>query len=168
MANYSSAIASVPPCRRPSLPLNFRFFVHLRSSGPSLPFSPNSNYCVSLIAFPNCFCSFSVPLWAWWTFALSLALVVIFLLLDWLLIRRNALSSSSVCFSFRRHPSGKYGGYSSASHCSGGAGMSGQDYFGIGTASGATNGGMGGGGGGAGGVGLFGHHKRSTNLILSV
>uniref|UniRef100_A0A183BIA0 Glycine-rich cell wall structural protein 1 n=1 Tax=Globodera pallida TaxID=36090 RepID=A0A183BIA0_GLOPA len=96
--------------------------------------------------------------------------VVIFLLLDWLLIRRNALSSSSVCFSFRRHPSGKYGGYSSASHCTGSAGMSGQDYFGIGgTGGGAGGGGIGGGsGGGAGGAGPFGHHKRSTNLILSV
>uniref|UniRef100_A0A914H9P7 Uncharacterized protein n=1 Tax=Globodera rostochiensis TaxID=31243 RepID=A0A914H9P7_GLORO len=110
-----------------------------------------------------------VPLWAWWTFGLSLALVVIFLLLDWLLIRRNALSSSSVCFSFRRHPSGKYGGYSSASHCTGGAGMSGQDYFGIGgTGGGAGGGATGGSGGGAGGAGPFGHHKRSTNLILSV
>lgn len=84
--------------------------------------------------------------------------VVVFLLLDWLLIRRNALSSP-MCLSFRRHPSGKYG-YAAAA--SGGMGAGGADYYGAG----GGGGGMGQGAGGGGGP--YGHHKRSTNLILSV
>ena len=85
--------------------------------------------------------------------------VLLFLLLDWLLIRRNALGSSPLCLSFRRHPSGKFG----YSYSSGGCGMGGPDWTG-------AQGGYAGGslGPGTGGQGAFGHHKRSTNMILSV
>uniref|UniRef100_A0A914CM02 ATP synthase F0 subunit 8 n=1 Tax=Acrobeloides nanus TaxID=290746 RepID=A0A914CM02_9BILA len=42
-----------------------------------------------------------IPLWAWWVFAASILLIVIFLLLDWLVIRRNALGNT--CFGFRKN-----------------------------------------------------------------
>ncbi|KAL7070478.1 hypothetical protein ACQ4LE_010511 [Meloidogyne hapla] len=102
----------------------------------------------------------NVPEWAWWTFGASLILVLLFLLLDWLIIRRNAFgigssssSSSPLCLlSFRRQHkrSGGLTNYAGGTN----------DWQG-GTQSGNI-----GPSGQAGG--LFGHHKRSTNMVLSV
>jgi uncharacterized membrane protein YgcG len=117
----------------------------------------------------------NVPIWAWWTFGLSLLLVsfrliyhlqvpipqvLLFLLLDWLLIRRNALGSSPLCLSFRRHPSSKFG----SSSGTGGMGGGGADW-----SQGTQGGGYAGGSLAlSSGQSVFGHHKRSTNMILSV
>uniref|UniRef100_A0A915LC65 Uncharacterized protein n=1 Tax=Meloidogyne javanica TaxID=6303 RepID=A0A915LC65_MELJA len=73
----------------------------------------------------------NVPEWAWWTFFGSLILVLFFLLLDWLIIRRNA-------FGYAGGANDWQGGAQGGNLPSGQAG------------------------------GLFGHHKRSTNMVLSV
>ncbi|KAF7634265.1 hypothetical protein Mgra_00006343 [Meloidogyne graminicola] len=46
----------------------------------------------------------NVPEWAWWTFGASLILVLLFLLLDWLIIRRNAFGIGSTSSSSSSSP----------------------------------------------------------------
>ncbi|KAI1725415.1 hypothetical protein DdX_02073 [Ditylenchus destructor] len=50
-----------------------------------------------------------VPIWAWYAFVTCFILIVIFLLLDYLVIRRNALGNTCVTMGKRRKGTGTLG-----------------------------------------------------------
>ncbi|CAD5220033.1 unnamed protein product [Bursaphelenchus xylophilus] len=77
-----------------------------------------------------------VPPWAWYAFGACFSLIVLFLLLDYLLIRRNALGNSCCSFTQKKRPPGMVASCPQTNL----ACDSSHHY----------------------------HHKRSTNMILSV
>jgi len=90
----------------------------------------------------------NIPTWAWYVFGISFLLIIVLLVLDYFLIRRNALGTSCLSFVARRK------GYRTGNASTGGKGNYPTDPVICGPS------------GGGGSSQLF-HQKRSTNMILS-